>query len=199
MTTTEPTFNPWAGFDAAFGDTPAPAARPATAAQVAAIAGPVDTGDDFEIPRNALTGAEYRGRNIPRLLVAAAEHGYNGPEWAGFTQWRKLGRTVRKGEHGTACLTVVTCDDGKTRPRGFKVFHRDQTGEIEAAEGVVSGDYVAPTPELARAFEHEVAQYVTAVGCDEETARRIIGREYAYWDKRDARLSRMRSAGEVAS
>lgn len=149
MTTTG-TFNPWAGFHAAFGDTPAPAARPATAALVAAIAGPVDTGDDFEIPRNALTGAEYRGRNIPRLLVAAAEHGYNGPEWAGFTQWRKLGRTVRAGEHGTACLTVVSVVDdsgrGGTRPRGFKVFHRDQTEALPEAGETEAGEVVTAEP-----------------------------------------------------
>lgn len=85
---------------------------------------------------NATTGAAYRGGNIMRLAIACAENGYSeGGGWAGFAQWLGAGRVVRKGEHGTACMTVVTVEgksgNRETRPRGFRVFHRDQTDELE--------------------------------------------------------------------
>ena len=88
-------------------------------------------------PRNATTGAAYKGGNVLRLLVAEAEHDYRAPadlpgSWAGYRQWIGAGRQVRKGEHGTACMTVVTVakknGPGMTKvPRGFRVFHYAQT------------------------------------------------------------------------
>jgi antirestriction protein ArdC len=85
-------------------------------------------------PFNAVTGADYAGGNIDRLLNAEAENGYASEGgWAGFKQWLTVGRVVRKGEHGTPCLTVITVDDGdkeSKRPRGFRVFHFDQTVEV---------------------------------------------------------------------
>lgn len=87
---------------------------------------------------NAVTGAQYQGKNIDRLLTATVQNGYNPDKgWAGFHQWRTVGRTVRKGEHGTPCMTVVTVGrdketgaGGTTAPRGFRVFHFDQTDEL---------------------------------------------------------------------
>jgi antirestriction protein ArdC len=97
-------------------------------------------GAGVELPRNAVTGAYYRGKNVDRLLSAAEEAGYVGAEWAGFKQWLSVGRVVRKGEHGTGCITVVgemrdegaatTRSTGKRGVRGFRVFHRDQTDEL---------------------------------------------------------------------
>lgn len=91
---------------------------------------------------NAVTGAQYQGKNIDRLLMATAQGGYDPDKgWAGFHQWRSIGRTVRKGEHGTPCMTIVRVDkgpDGKggtTAPRGFRVFHYDQTDELPTAAG----------------------------------------------------------------
>lgn len=103
------------------------------------------------VPRNAVTGAAYRGGNVVRLLAAEEEHGYrSGAGWAGFGQWRSVGRVVRKGEHGTACIAVTggakeagaddapSSSDKKKRRgggvRGFRVFHFDQTCELVAAD-----------------------------------------------------------------
>jgi antirestriction protein ArdC len=90
---------------------------------------------------NEVTGATYQGKNVDRLMMATVGAGYNPDRgWAGFTQWRTVGRTVRKGEHGTPCMTVVTVDKaadgsgGDRKPRGFRVFHFDQTDELPAAE-----------------------------------------------------------------
>lgn len=89
---------------------------------------------------NEVTGRPYQGGNVGRLLEATISNGYNPDRgWAGFTQWRTIGRTVRKDEHGTPCRTVVTVDrdaegnGGTRKPRGFKVFHYDQTAELVEA------------------------------------------------------------------
>ena len=85
-------------------------------------------------PYNAVTGNAYAGGNILRLMMTEEVEGYDSRMgWAGFQQWRTIGRTVRKGEKGTSCLTVVTVDrgadkkGGTRRARGFAVFHYDQT------------------------------------------------------------------------
>jgi antirestriction protein ArdC len=86
---------------------------------------------------NETTGAEYQGKNVDRLEVAEAEFGYDESHgWAGFTQWRSVGRTVKRGQHGVPCMTVINVDEdnsGRTvrKPRGFRVFHYDQTEPLE--------------------------------------------------------------------
>ena len=93
---------------------------------------------NLEIPRNALTGAEYQKGNVLRLLAAAADNGYNGPLWAGYKQWLQLGRVVRKGQRATSGLTVITVkgENGKAKQsaRGIAVFHYDQTEELQQEE-----------------------------------------------------------------
>ena len=86
---------------------------------------------------NETTRQPYQGKNILRLLTAEAENGYSDSRgWAGYQQWTAAGRVVRKGEHGTPCLTVVTvgADEngkgGSRKPRSFRVFHFDQTTEL---------------------------------------------------------------------
>ena len=89
---------------------------------------------NLEIPRNALTQAEYRNGNVVRLLAAADINGYNGPLWAGYRQWQQLGRVVRKGEKATSGLTVITVKgengNAKQAARGIAVFHYDQTDTL---------------------------------------------------------------------
>jgi antirestriction protein ArdC len=86
--------------------------------------------------RNETTGTAYQGRNVARLLGAEDDRGYDESRgWAGYTQWLKAGRVVRKGEHGVSCMTVVSVTDDKgthRKPRGFRVFHYDQTTELTA-------------------------------------------------------------------
>src|SRR6266699_5135443 len=102
--------------------------------------------------RNEVTGQPYQGKNILRLKVAEAENGYPSSHgWAGFKQWLEVGRVVRKGEHGTACGTVMTSKDAEGRPtskgyRGFRVFHYDQTTELKVSAPEV------PAPVLQHGF-----------------------------------------------
>jgi antirestriction protein ArdC len=90
---------------------------------------------ELTVPRNAVTGELYLGKSIDRLILAQCRQGYSGGGWAGFHQWITAGRIVRKGEHGTHCVTVVIVEknehgNGKRKPKGFVVFHRDQTDEL---------------------------------------------------------------------
>ena len=86
---------------------------------------------------NAVTHVEYRGNNVGRFLAAAAAAGYGPGGWAGYRQWASVGRQVRKGEHGTTGIKVVSVPDRKgggtrTVPSSFRVFHFDQTEPITA-------------------------------------------------------------------
>ena len=73
------------------------------------------------IPFNAITGAEYQGMNINVLLA----RNFSSPKFATFLQWRGLGFSVCKGEHGTYCRTfgkIETVTDGKESKTFFKAF-----------------------------------------------------------------------------
>ena len=48
------------------------------------------------LPRNVVTGHEYRGINVWVLMSS----GYSSPHWLTFRQARELGGSVRKGETG---------------------------------------------------------------------------------------------------
>jgi antirestriction protein ArdC len=90
------------------------------------------------VPHNAVTGDLYHGKNVIRLLAAAAANDYPTDQWAGYGQWQTAGRQVRKGEHGTACVRVIAGTDiesGKARRgvRGFRVFNIAQTDPTEEA------------------------------------------------------------------
>ena len=121
---------------------------------------------------NETTRAEYQGRNIDRLVNAEILHGYDSRRgWAGYRQWLDAGRVVRKGEHGVSCLTVVTVDrdanghGGTRKPRGFRVFHYDQTDAVEHP------DQPAPAPVPDAVVYDLVAQNAAASRVKRELGR----------------------------
>lgn len=54
----------------------------------------------FTIPRNALTGARYRGSNILWLWMASDDRKFQHQVFATYRQWQELGAQVRGGEKG---------------------------------------------------------------------------------------------------
>ena len=58
-------------------------------------------------PTNALTKRAYRGVNPLVLNLAAMKKGFQSRFWATFNQWRSLGSTVKRGEHGTRIVFSV--------------------------------------------------------------------------------------------
>ena len=85
----------------------------------------------IEYPKNALTGKEYTGGNIDRLLETEMEV----QTWATFKQWKSLGMKIIKGSKGTEIYKVVTVKDKndpeKTKrvPKRFYVFNISQVQE----------------------------------------------------------------------
>ena len=86
------------------------------------------------IPFNAETGIKYQGMNIGALL----SKNYASAKWATFLQWRCLGFSVIKGEHGTYCRTfgkIENVKDGKPNQKtffkGFVVFNEAQVKKID--------------------------------------------------------------------
>ncbi len=59
---------------------------------------PWNKGSASIMPRNAITGHEYRGVNVIMLWCIAEEQGYATGQWATFRQWKSAGASVRKGE-----------------------------------------------------------------------------------------------------
>ena len=71
--------------------------------QAGGLSGPETVG----LPQNAVTGNYYSGINILLLWGTVFDQGYSCQNWLTFAQARKLGGSVRKGEHGT---TIVYAD-----------------------------------------------------------------------------------------
>jgi antirestriction protein ArdC len=77
-------------------------------------------GSDTARPRNALTGAAYRGVNILSLWAAAAHQNFDRGDFATYHQWSELGAQVRKGEKGSLIVFYKTFDresDEETKTR----------------------------------------------------------------------------------
>lgn len=93
------------------------------------------------MPRNAATGAAYRGINIIILWAEALGKGYVSGSWASYRQWRKLGAQVRRNERGTTIVFFRRLDETaggeeeETRPRyvlrASRVFNAHQVDGFE--------------------------------------------------------------------
>ena len=120
------------------------------------------------MPRNAVTGARYRGINVVMLGMSPLAFVSGDPRWATYKQARERGWQVRAGERGTTGFffkRLVLRDD--SRPEGdedavrripllraFTLFHASQIDGIP--------DYVAPTIEEAPWRAPEAAETILA-------------------------------------
>jgi len=86
-------------------------------------------------PKNADTGAFYRGINVVALWAEAAIKDYGSNVWASYRQWQNLGAQVRKGQHGAVIVFYKEIEDEdveeeSNRPRliarASRVFNADQ-------------------------------------------------------------------------
>ncbi len=100
-------------------------------AALAAAAKDADANRPEDVARAVEILAHYSRRNAAMILVQAELMGRPLPQAvAGFHEWRKLGRAVRKGAKGYAIYAPVmrkkgqAADDGGTEdgtPRGFTI------------------------------------------------------------------------------
>jgi len=75
---------------------------------------------------NTVTQAVYSDKNQEIMDGHKVLHGLNSCNWAGFHQWRKADRKVKKGAKG--CAILMVCDKKKESAEGkeskFKVCKR---------------------------------------------------------------------------
>lgn len=62
----------------------------------------------FKIPKNAITGKEYRGINVPLLWMEADQRNFTTNEYASFKQWSYNKYSVRKGEKASLIVYYDT-------------------------------------------------------------------------------------------
>jgi antirestriction protein ArdC len=60
------------------------------------------------LPRNATTGARYRGVNVLNLWAEAQLRGFGSAGWGTYRQWRSLGAQVKKGERAARVIFYRT-------------------------------------------------------------------------------------------
>lgn len=84
---------------------------------------------------NETTGEAYRGTHNQILLeMACMAGGWYERQWAGFNQWKKAGKPVRAGEHGTKIFVFAgqNQETGRVRFVMQTVFNVNQTVQGEA-------------------------------------------------------------------
>ena len=151
-------------------------------------------------PQNALTERAYRGVNAVALWAEASLAGYGSDHWASFKQWKSLGASVRRGEHGTVIVFYKSLEAGLSEDeeaagserrmfaRASRVFNADQ----------VDGWWKAtPVPTVLAEILPEVEATIEATG-----AEIVEGGDRAFYDRRADRIhvpDRHRFAGTPTS
>lgn len=127
--------------------------------------------DSLISPRNAVTGHRYTGGNRLMLSLTLMLMGLNNPNFLTFTQAKKLGGSIRRGEHGIPLLQPriieVERQDGDHTPsrqvrdaeeedgdgtrkvmlwRGYTVFHVSQADGLPEAVMNSPGDTTSDAP-----------------------------------------------------
>lgn len=117
------------------------AARADRLALLAAAADRIGETDPERIDRAAVILSKYSRRNVSLILAQADERGNGVPAAvAGFHDWRKAGRTVRKGAKGYAVFAPVvrrdkaTGEDVRTGYSVRYVFDVADTDPIQAGD-----------------------------------------------------------------
>ena len=114
----------------------------------------VDKAGGPSMPRNAVTGARYRGINVIALGMSPLAFASGDPRWATYKQAAERGWQVRKGERGTVAYFFKRLEvrDGRTGDdedatrripllRAFTLFHATQIDNVP--------EFVPPTVEQA--------------------------------------------------
>lgn len=103
-----------------------------------------------EMMMNANSGHVYQGMNIWILMLASMTKGYTSSKWATFATWKRMGYSVKKGEHGTTIFfwNYFEKEDGKTGAymKSFVEFNSDQVWTVEDHQPYVDPDADKPKP-----------------------------------------------------
>jgi len=88
-----------------------------------------------------VTKKPYEGDNHKELDYVSRSCGYKSNEWGTFLSWKKIGRSINKGEKGTLCFHPILKKTNKLDKEGnpkvirirkyFKLFNKNQTSTIK--------------------------------------------------------------------
>ena len=137
-------------------------------------------------PRNALTERAYRGVNAVALWAEASMAGYGSDHWASFKQWKGLGASVRRGEHGTVIVFYKSFEAGLSEDEeaagsGRRMFAR--ASRVFNADQVDGWRQARPTPVVLAEILPEVEATIEATGADIVEAG-----DRAFYDRRADRI-----------
>ena len=117
------------------------------------------------LPHNPVTGARYRGINIPILWAKQSDRGYGGNAWVTYKQAKGKGAQVRKGEKATEIVFTkkLKVKDRETEDekqismlRSYYVFNLEQ----------IDGLTIEEVPELPddKTRHHKAECFIAATG-----------------------------------
>lgn len=112
------------------------------------------------LPRNHISGKEYRGFNAVWLLV----QGRSDPRWLTYNQAAKMGLQVRKGEKGTQIEFWRFFDEKKvpSATGGVEVVREKRKFPICRFFTVFNGEQIEGMPELASTVHNEWESHAEA-------------------------------------
>jgi antirestriction protein ArdC len=121
----------------------------------------VNSQSGLSLPKNAVTGNNYRGINIVLLWSAALDKKFPSNEWASFKQWQSKNENIRKSEKGNFVVYADTFEkeiDNETKKIPFLkysiVFNRSQLANFkpEDFESAIAENKVVDKIELIEDF-----------------------------------------------
>ena len=141
----------------------------------------------FALPRNAATSRRYSGVNILILWQRAHDAGFGPGGWMTFSQARKLGAHVRKGEkaaqvvHSDQFIPKREREDARREGREprwtwyLKAHHVFHVSQIEGLPEGLDADAATPAP----SFENVEPRVRSII--EGSRARFVIGSKAAYY------------------
>lgn len=98
----------------------------------------------MQFPKNLMSKKNYRGYNVPKLMLYNSVKGYSSPYFVTYAQAKKLGGFVKKGEKGTHVVfwkiikkTEIN-DEGKEIKTAFPLLRYYSVFNVEQCENLES-------------------------------------------------------------
>lgn len=150
------------------------------------------------IPRNAVSGRQYNGINVPLLWDMADKRGFSQDRWLTFRQAKEAGGTVRKGERSTlACFykpmkrqilddagKPVLGEDGNPKEKHFAILRGFNLFNIDQCDGL-SDEITNPPATAIEGFDSVDALDDFIDGCGIKVVHSLDRDTAGYFHKQD--------------
>ncbi|NRB58295.1 MAG: DUF1738 domain-containing protein, partial [Salinicola sp.] len=150
------------------------------------------------IPRNAVSGRQYSGINVPLLWDMADKCGFSQDRWLTFRQAKEAGGTVRKGERSTlACFykpmkreivddagEPVLDEEGNPRERSFAILRGFNLFNVDQCDGLPD-EVTNPPPTSVEGFDSVNALDDFIDDCGIKVTHSLDREHAAYYPRQD--------------